>query len=56
MLADLVPVIAQTRIERRRASRTQIQLRWVAKNRKAWNAYRRKWYASRKVHTPSPGR
>lgn len=48
-LADLVPVVLETRIERRRLSRTEIQMRWVRKNREKFNAYRREWYARRKA-------
>lgn len=49
-MADLVPLLLETRIERRQPlTRTQIQLRWVARNRAKFNAYRRDWRARRKA-------
>jgi hypothetical protein len=45
---DLVPIALATRMPRRKLTRTQIHLRWVAKNRDKWNAYRREWWARRK--------
>lgn len=43
-LMDIVPVVSQTRMPRRKQTRTEIQMRWVEKNRDKWNAYRREWY------------
>lgn len=48
-LADLVPVIASTRMERRRLTNTEKHMRWLAKNRSAFNAYRREWWRLRKL-------
>lgn len=48
-LADLVSVIVATRMERRKMTRTEIMRRYRHKNAEKWNAYRRKWYAQRKL-------
>lgn len=48
MIADLVPQILSTRIQRRVLGRAEAQRRWQRKNRKRLNAYQRQWYANRK--------
>jgi hypothetical protein len=42
-MADLVPLLLETRIERRVLTRTEIQRRYRHKNRAKYNAYRREW-------------
>lgn len=51
MIADLIPQILATRIERRPLTRWEMQKRWLDKgdNRKKFNAYRRKWWAKRRA-------
>jgi len=50
MLSDLIPEVTKARMPRqRRISATAAHMRWVAKNRDRWNAYRRDWYARRKA-------
>lgn len=48
-LADLVPVLLATKIERRRIGRAEEQRRYQRKNRKKLNAYQRQWYHARKA-------
>ncbi len=48
-LADLVLVIPTVKMPRRALTRTEIQMRWVAKNRRKFNAYRQQWYRERKA-------
>jgi hypothetical protein len=50
MLADLIPAVLSTTIERRKLTRAEIQARWLNKpgRRAKFNAYRRKWWAARK--------
>lgn len=48
-LADILPAIADTRMERRKMTRTEIMRRYRHKNAEKWNAYRRAWYAKRKA-------
>ncbi len=50
MLSDLVPEILATEFRPRRPlTNTEKCARWREKHRVAWNAYRRDWYAKRKV-------
>lgn len=54
MLSDLVPEILATEFRPRvvgtpRQLATARHLRWVAKNREQFNAYRREWWAKRKA-------
>lgn len=50
-LADIVPMIQETRIERRKLTKTEIHMRWLNKpgNRAKFNAYRRQWWRKRKT-------
>jgi hypothetical protein len=48
-LADLVPAVLATRMERRKIGRAVVQRRYKERNRAKLNAYRRKWHAQRKA-------
>jgi hypothetical protein len=48
MLADLVPLILETKAPRRLLTRTEINRRYRQRNREKWLAYRRAWYAKNK--------
>jgi len=48
VIADLIPVILETRIEKRKVSRTEQNRRYRHKHNAKYNAYRRAWWARRK--------
>ena len=47
-LADILPALVETKMERRKMTRTEIMRRYRHKHAAKWNAYRRAWRARRK--------